>query len=218
VKTLGFEHLKDMYSDDLDFKETYEACENIVLKDRSQWKKYLIKVGLLFKGCQLFIPKCSTRDNLLKEKHSGGLVRHFGHEKTFSQLRRSYYWPGMREGVKNFVNICKICQYAKGKKHKTRLYQPFSIPERPWDAISMDFVLGLPRTQRGSDSIFMVVDIFSNMAHFIPCQKTNDAMHVSRLFFKEVLRLHGFPRTIVSDRDTKFVGHFWRTFWKKLGK
>jgi hypothetical protein len=177
----------------------------------------MIQDGLFLKGCRLCIPKCSMRDNPLKEKHSGGLAGHFGHDKTFAQLRSSYYWPSMRAEVEKFVKICKICQYSKGKKKKTRLYQPLPIPDRPWDAISMDFVLGFPMTQRGSDSIFVVIDRFSKMAHFIPCQKTNDATHIANCFFKQVVRLHGFPKSIVSDKETKFVGHLWRKLWKKLG-
>jgi hypothetical protein len=157
------------------------------------------------------------RDNLLKEKHNGGLVGHFIHDKTFSKLSSSYYWLGIRIKVIKFVTMCRIWQHAKGKRQNIGLYQPLPKPKRPWDAISMYFVLRLPRTQRGFDSIFAVVDIFSNMPHFIPCQKNSDAKHVANLFFKEVVRLHGLPRSIVSDKDTKFVGHFWRTLWKTLG-
>jgi hypothetical protein len=208
VKTLGFDSLKEMYIDDPDFKDAYEACENLVLRDRSQWIEYLIQDGLLFKGNQLCIPKSSMRENLLKEKHSGGLAGHLSHDKTFAQLNSLYYWPGMRTDVRKFVNRCRICQHAKGKRQNTGLYQPLPILERSWDAVSMDFLLGLSRTHRGCDSIFMVVDRFSKMAHFIPCQKTSDATHIANMCFKETVRLHGLPKSIVSDRDTKFVGHF----------
>jgi len=121
VETLGFEHLKEMYGENEDFKEAYEACVNPLLRDRSPWMEYLFQDGLLFKGSKLCIPKCSMRDYLLKEKHSGGLVGHFGHDKTFAQLSSSYYWLGMRSEVKNFVNKCRICQYAKGRRQNTSL-------------------------------------------------------------------------------------------------
>jgi hypothetical protein len=101
------------------------------------------------------------RENLLKEKHSGSLAGHFGKNKTLAQLSAYYFWPGMQDDVKKFVERCRICQHAKGRSQNTRLYQPLPIPNRPWDSISMDFVLGLPKTQKGNDSIFVVVDRFS---------------------------------------------------------
>jgi hypothetical protein len=199
VKTSGFDNLRDMYAGDPDFKEAYEATENPVLRDKNKWAEYMIQEGLLFKGNQLCIPKCSTRENFLKEKHNGGLDGHFSHDKTFKKLNDSYFWLGMQAEVKIFVDRCKICQHSKGRRKNAGFYQPLPISERPWDAVSMDFILRLPRTQRGFDSIFVVVDRFSKMAHFIPRQKTSDTTHIANLFFKEVIQLHGLLRSIVSD-------------------
>lgn len=82
-----------------------------------------------------------------------------------------------------------------------------TIPNKPWDSVSMEFVLGLLRTQRGNNSI-LVVDIFTKMAHFIPCFKTSDATHVANFFFDEIVRLHGFLKCIISNKDTRFTRHF----------
>ena len=141
---------------------------------------------------------------------------HFGVEKTLSVLREHFYWPKMKGTVMVHCDICIVCKKAKSRLHPHGLYLPLPIPTQPWVDISIDFVLGLPKVQH-KDSVFVVVDRFSKMAHFIPCAKTNDASQTATMFFKEVVRLHGIPRTIVSDRDTKFLSHFWRTLWKKLG-
>jgi hypothetical protein len=114
----------------------------------------------------------------------------------------------MRRDVERHVLRCESCHKAKSRLNPPGLYTPLPIPSVPWEDISINFVLGLPRTKQGRDSIFVVVDRFSKMAHFIPCHKSDDVSHIAELFFKEVVCLHGIPRTIVSNRDTKFLSYF----------
>eukprot|EP00257_Ricinus_communis_P023189 XP_015583107.1 uncharacterized protein LOC107262331 [Ricinus communis] len=97
-----------------------------------------------------------------------------------------------QEGFLFKVERCATCQKAKGH-FKRGLYTPLLIPDRPWDSVSMDFIVGLPRTQRGRDSIMVVVDRFSKMAHFVACNKIDDAVRVAELYFKEIVKLHGIP-------------------------
>jgi hypothetical protein len=131
VETLGFKHLKEMYSENVDFKEAYEASKNPLLRDKSPWMEYLIQDGMLFKGRKLCIPKCLMRDNLWKDKNNGGLEGHFFHDKTFAELSSSYYWPGTRSKVKKFVKKYIIFQYENGRQQNIGIYHPFPIIDRP---------------------------------------------------------------------------------------
>ncbi|GJR74756.1 putative nucleotidyltransferase, ribonuclease H [Tanacetum coccineum] len=169
--------------------------------------------GFIFKGNQLCIPHTSLRLKIIKELHGEG---HVGRDHTLQLVQASYFWPTMRKEVDRYVKRCRICQVSKGTATNAGLYIPLPVPVQPWVDISMDFVLGLPRTQRGNDSIFVVVDRFSKMVHFIPCKKTTNAVNVAQLFFRDVYRLHGLPSSIVSDRDTRFLSHFWRSLWKMV--
>jgi hypothetical protein len=211
VQVLGFEVLKELYKNDPDFGNVWENCSN------GSFNHFLVQEGFLFKNNKLCIPQCSLRRAIIQEVHGGGLARHFRRDKTLALVQENFFWPKLAYDVECFVKSCRICQIAKSHSKNTSLYTPLPVPKAPWEDISLDFVLGLPRTQRHKDSIMVVVDRFSKMVHFVPCNKAADASHIADLYFREIVKLHGVPKTITSDRNSKFISHFWRTLWRKLG-
>nr|GEV20447.1 hypothetical protein [Tanacetum cinerariifolium] len=133
-------------------------------------------------GARLCIPFCSLREAIILEGHAGRLAGHFGRDKTLALLREHFYLPKMKRDVNRLLERCRTCHIAK--THSST---------------------GLPRTQRAKDSVMIVVDRFLKMAHFVPCSKTFDASQVARLYFAEIVKLHGVPKTLTFDRDVKFT-------------
>uniref|UniRef100_A0A2N9HBQ8 Integrase catalytic domain-containing protein n=1 Tax=Fagus sylvatica TaxID=28930 RepID=A0A2N9HBQ8_FAGSY len=199
AKLLGFEYVKELYVNDDDFASVFAACE------KAAFGKFYRLDGYLFRENRLCVPNSSMRELLVREAHGGGLMGHFGVRKTLDVLHEHFFWPKMKRDVERVCSRCVTCRQAKSRVLPHGLYTPLPVPSAPWVDISMDFVLGLPRSRKGRDSIFVVVDRFSKMAHFISCHKTDDATHIADLFFREIVRLHGVPRSIVSDRDVKFL-------------
>jgi len=148
------------------------------------------------------------RDFLVPDAHGGALASHFGLNNTIDILKEHFYWPQMGSDVHRVISACSICHKAKSQFHQG-LYTPLPVPLQPWDDVSMDFIVALPRTQKGKDAIMVVVDRFSTTSHFVPCYKTNDASYIAELYFKKIIKLHGVPKTIVFNRDSKFLSHFW---------
>jgi hypothetical protein len=211
-KFFGLETIKEQYLHDAKFKDVLQNY-----RDGRTWNKFVLNDEFVFPANKLCILDGSACLLLLQEVHGGGLMGHFGVKKMEDVLAAHFFWPRMRRDVEKFMARCTTCQKAKSRLNPHRLYMPLHVTSVSWEDISMDFVLGLPHTHKGRDSIFVVVDQFSKMAHFIPYHKTDDTAHIADLVFRDIVRLHGVPNTIVCDHDTKFLSHFWKCLWAKLG-
>ncbi|MCO5575432.1 hypothetical protein L7F22_029233 [Adiantum nelumboides] len=145
-------------------------------------------------------------------------MKHPGYHKMSASLKQEFFWPNLKKDTLEFVKRCLICQKVKAERIKLpgKLH-PLDIPEMKWECVSMDFVTGLPKVSGGFDSIFVVVDKLTKVAHFIPLRTTASATDVAHIFVKEIVRLHGVPARIISDRDAKFTSKFWKAVFQSLG-
>jgi len=154
---------------------------------------------------------------LIKEHHDTQLAGHPGRSKTFDLLSRRYSWKIMRKPVDRYVRSCAECQKTRTSRHASfGVLRPLPVPKKQWEDISMDFITGLPECE-GYDAIWVVVDRLSKMRHFVPCQTTVDARGLAEMFLKEVVRLHGLPKTVISDRGPQFAAVFWKRLCERLG-
>ena len=136
----------------------------------------------------------------------------------YQDLRRQYYWSGMKRHVGDFVRRCLMCQQIKAEHQKPAgLLQPLEVAEWKWEHITMDFVTHLPRTQQKHDTVWVIVDRLTKLAHFLAMWMTFALERFYRLNIREIVRLHGVPVSIVSDRDPRFTAHFWKSFQEAMG-
>jgi hypothetical protein len=146
--------------------------------------------------------------------HSSAIGGHPGTKATYQRLKNHFAWKGMNQAVEEFIKQCRICQQAKhSHNHPTGLLQPLPIPEGVWRDLSMDVIEGLPKSQ-GYSVIMVVVDRLTKFAHFVPVKHPYTASAIAQLFLDNIVKLHGLPQSIVSDRDTIFISAFWRELFK----
>ena len=177
----------------------------------------LVEGTLRLKGRLVIPSKSKVIPELLQEYHTSAVGGHAGEVKTYLRVAKDWYWKGMKGDITEFVKQCTICQQNKlSQQSPAGLLQPLPVPCLVWEDISMDFIEGLPMSQ-GYNVVLVVVDRFTKYAHFIGLRHPFDAFSVAMIFIKEVVRLHGFPGSIISDRDRIFMSTFWKELFKLQG-
>jgi hypothetical protein len=152
-----------------------------------------------------------NRELILKEAHETAYSIHPGSEKMYQDLKKKFWWYGMKREIAEHVDMCDSCRRIKAEHQRPAgLLQPLQIPQWKWDEIGMDFIVGLPRIRAGYDSIWVVVDCLTKSAHFIPVKTNYSSAVLAELYMSRIVCLHGVPKKIVSDRGTQFTSHFWQ--------
>ena len=184
---------------------TDTECQKVIDRvRRGQEKRHKISNEMLMLDNRASVPNANNlRQRILQETHYAPYSVHPGATKMYHDIKTTYWWSGLKKEVAKFVASCLTYQQVKIEHQKpTGLLQEMPLPEWKWDRIAMDFVVGLPRTQRGYDSIWVIVDRLTKSAHFLPIKTTNSVAQYAQLYIKHIVSLHGVPISIISDRGT----------------
>ena len=213
--TTAQEQWPSLYEADAEFRDIWAAGGDV------QWG-YFTHNKLLYKegaaGPRLCIPLGADKVPLLEQVHDSRMAAHCGRHRTLARATTGYYWPGMYGDVVRYVESCHRCQIAKGER-RAEMGNPraLSVPQEPWQVIHMDWISGFEPSPEGYDAILVFVDALTSMVHLQPCKKTDTARDTAQHFIHNVVRLHGMPASVVSDRDVRLRAHFWRALQERLG-
>ncbi|KAI3685766.1 hypothetical protein L6452_35024 [Arctium lappa] len=172
--------------------------------------------GLKCYSGRIWVPRLGDlRTIILAEAHKSKYSIHPGTNKMYGYLRLDYWWPGLKKDIAHYVERCLTCLQVKMEHQRPYgKLQPLEIPVWKWEQITMDFVTKLPRTPKGYDAIWVIVDRLTKSAHFLPIKETYSKERLTRLYIDEIVVRHGVTLSIVSDRDSRFPSNFWKSSWE----
>ena len=175
--------------------------------------------GLWYIDGKIYVPnRNQLRERIISECHDTLYSGHFGVAKTKASVARTFVWHGLDRDVKAYVLTCDTCQRSKSSHLRPAgKLMPLPIPPRRWSSISMDFIMELPLTARDHSAILVFVDRLTKMVHLVPTHTEVSAEQTAQLYVDNVFRHHGCQENIVSDRDPRFTGRFWRAVCGQLG-
>ncbi|TYK14931.1 DNA/RNA polymerases superfamily protein [Cucumis melo var. makuwa] len=168
---------------------------------------------------RLCVPNISKLKNyILEEAHSSAYAMHPSSTKMYKTLKKTYWWPGMKQEIVEYVDRCLICQHVKPVRQRPEGFlHPLLVPEWKWEHITMDFMFGLPRTSSGHDGIWVIVDRLTKSVRFIPVKATSTLDQLAKLYVDKIVSKYRVPVSIVSDRDPRFTSKFWPSLQKAMG-
>jgi hypothetical protein len=159
----------------------------------------------------------SLREIILKEAHDSVYSIDPGSTKMYQDLKQKYWWYGLKKDAASHVALCDVCQRVQAEHQRpSGLLHPLKIPEWKWEEIGMDFIVGLPRTSAGYDSIWVIVDMLNKVAHFILVKTTYSGAKLAELYMAQIVCLHGVPKKIVSHRGSQFTSRYWKKLHESL--
>ncbi|KAG7663999.1 uncharacterized protein J8A68_002500 [[Candida] subhashii] len=222
-----FKECRANYESSMKSRNVYQALTKKVTSssDARAMKKYKLEDGLLYymgydreglASPRLWVPTTELQLRVIHQHHDTASTLHPGLSPTYFDMQKYYYWPDMHESIRRYIKHCGICQAIKPRTQSGYgLLHPIKIPTKRWQSITMDFISGFKNTD-GKDQVLIVVDRLTKRAHFIPCSKNITAQECSYLILNEVIKHHGVPEEIITDRDSLFTSNWWKDFFSSL--